>query len=81
MHRDRGTCLHDIAKEFMESHIGEVLDPAKADEYAEEIREIACDVVGARRRNGLGFPSRCGMRICRNNRCVPGLCGQGVGVR
>jgi ATP-dependent helicase/nuclease subunit B len=54
--RDRGTCLHDIAKEFMESHIGEVLDPAKADEYAEEIREIACDVVGRTPSERSGIP-------------------------
>jgi hypothetical protein len=54
--RDRGTCLHDIAKEFIESHIGEVLDPAKADEYAEEIREIACDVVGRTPSERSGIP-------------------------
>lgn len=54
--RDRGTCLHNIAKEFIESHIGEVLDPAKADEYAEEIHEIACDVVGRTPTERSGIP-------------------------
>ena len=55
--RDKGTCLHEIVKEFISRHIGEPLDPNKADQYCEEITRIASDVVDRTPSERSGVPA------------------------
>lgn len=65
--RDRGTCLHEIAKRFLGAHVGEVLVPSREAEYVDEIRRIAASVVGEM------SPERSGLTQATWDACCGGI--------